>query len=89
VRVIWQVVERLDLSAFYAPIAARGSEPGRAATDPKLLVGLWLYAAVDADLKTFRGLHALTVRGLKKVRCAALWSALAYHVMHFAAVLIT
>ena len=46
-RMIWQVVERLDLSAFYAPIVARGSEPGRAATDPKLLVGLWLYAAVD------------------------------------------
>ena len=46
-RMVWQVVERLDLSAFYKPIVARGSEPGRAATDPRLLVGLWLYAAVD------------------------------------------
>lgn len=46
-RMVWQVVERPDLSAFYQPIASRGSEPGRAATDPKLLVGLWLYAAVD------------------------------------------
>jgi transposase len=46
-RTVWKVVERLDLSAFYAAITARGSEPGRAATDPKLLVGLWLYAAVD------------------------------------------
>ena len=46
-RTIWRVVERLDLSAFYDGIAARGSEPGRAATDPKLLVALWLYAAVD------------------------------------------
>jgi transposase len=46
-RTIWQVVERLDLSAFYEPIEARGSDPGRAATDPKLLVALWLYAAVD------------------------------------------
>ncbi len=46
-RMIWQVVERLDWSAFYKPIVARGSEPGRASTDPKLLVGLWLYAAVD------------------------------------------
>ena len=44
---------------------------------------------VNADLKSFRGLHALTVRRLKKVRCAALWSARAYHVMHFAAMLIT
>ncbi len=46
-RVIWKVVERLDLSAFYEPIQARGSEPGRAATDPRLLVALWLYATVD------------------------------------------
>ncbi len=47
VRTIWRVVEQLDLSAFYDEIAARGSDPGRRATDPKLLVGLWLYAAVD------------------------------------------
>jgi transposase len=46
-RTIWKVVERLDLSAFYTPIAARGSDPGRAATDPKLLVAVWLYAAVE------------------------------------------
>jgi transposase len=46
-RTIWRVVEQLDLSAFYDQIAARGSEPGRAATDPRLLVALWLYAAVD------------------------------------------
>ena len=46
-RTVWRVVERLDLSGFYDGIAARGSEPGRASTDPKLLVALWLYAAVD------------------------------------------
>jgi transposase len=46
-RTIWAVVQRLDLSGFYAPIAARGSDPGRAATDPALLIGLWLYAASE------------------------------------------
>jgi transposase len=46
-RSIWRVVERLDLSAFYDAIAARGSDPGRSATDPQLLVALWLYAAAD------------------------------------------
>lgn len=46
-RTIWAVVERLDLAAFYAGIEARGSEPGRAATDPQLLVALWLYAATE------------------------------------------
>lgn len=46
-RTIWRVVEALDLSAFCESVKARGSEPGRAATDPRLLVALWLYAAVD------------------------------------------
>ncbi len=46
-RTIWRVVERLDLSAFCDGIVARGGRPGRNATDPKLLVALWLYAAVD------------------------------------------
>jgi len=46
-RTIWEVVGRLDLSAFYEGIEARGESPGRAATDPQLLVSLWLYAAVE------------------------------------------
>lgn len=46
-RTIWAVVERLDLSAFYEPLKARGSEPGRSATDPKLLTALWLYATIE------------------------------------------
>lgn len=44
VRTIWAVVERLDLSGFYEEIQARGSVPGRSATDPRILVALWLYA---------------------------------------------
>jgi len=47
VRVIWAVVCRLDLSAFHAAIKARDGVPGRHATDPRLLVALWLYACVD------------------------------------------
>jgi transposase len=42
---------------------------------------------INADLKTYRGLNRLTVRGLAKVTCVALWCALAYNVMHFAAAL--
>jgi transposase len=45
VRTLWAVVQRLDLSGFYDPLKARGCEPGRAATDPQLLVGVWLWAA--------------------------------------------
>jgi len=40
---------------------------------------------VNADLRTYRGLGRFLVRGLRKVRCAALWSALAYNLMHFGA----
>jgi transposase len=43
-RSVWAVVERWDLSAFLAIVAARGERPGRAATDPKVLIGLWLFA---------------------------------------------
>jgi transposase len=46
-RSVWAMVEGLELSAFYEPIKARGSEPGRSATDPKVLVALWLYATID------------------------------------------
>jgi transposase len=46
-RAVWAVVEQLDLSAFYDAIAARGSEPGRPAIDPKILVALWLYATSE------------------------------------------
>ena len=44
-RTLWAVVAKLDLSAFYAPLRCRGSSPGRGATDPQLLVGLWLAGA--------------------------------------------
>jgi hypothetical protein len=39
---------------------------------------------VNADLRSFRGLGRILVRGLAKARCIALWCALAYNVMHFA-----
>lgn len=38
---------------------------------------------VNADLRTYRGLGQILVRGLDKSRCVALWCALAYNVMHF------
>ena len=49
-RAIWKAVCRLDLGAFYAEIAARGSEPGRPATDPRVLLALWIYATSSPSL---------------------------------------
>jgi len=44
---------------------------------------------INADLRSYRGLTPLTVRGLAKAKCVALWCALAYNVMHFGAALLT
>ena len=44
VRAIWALVERLDLSGFMAGIDARAHRAGRPATDPKILLSIWLYA---------------------------------------------
>jgi transposase len=46
VRLVMAVVERLDLSRFHEPIKARQGQAGRDATDPQLLVALWLYACI-------------------------------------------
>ena len=44
---------------------------------------------VNGELKTEPGLGRLLVRGLRKVQCAALWSALAYNVVHFGPILLS
>jgi transposase len=46
VRTVMAVVEKLDVSGFCEPIRAREGVAGRDATDPRLLVALWLYACV-------------------------------------------
>ena len=45
VRVLWEVVERLDLSGFSTGLEVWVGEAGRPATDVRLLTALWLYAA--------------------------------------------
>ncbi len=46
-RAIWDFLERLDLSAFYASIRAVEGGPGRPASDPQVLLALWVYATVE------------------------------------------
>jgi transposase len=46
VRTVAAVVAQLDLAAFREAIAAREGVAGRDATDPELLVSLWLYACI-------------------------------------------
>jgi transposase len=53
-------VEGLDLGWFYDRIKARGETAGRPATDPRILLALWLYATVDG-IGSARALDRLCV----------------------------
>ena len=44
VRAIWDFVGRLDLSRYYEEIEVVEGEAGRSASDPRLLISLWIYA---------------------------------------------
>jgi len=46
-RLIWVAVEQLDLSRFYAHLNVVEGGPGRAATDPQIMVALWIYASYE------------------------------------------
>jgi transposase len=46
-RVVWGLVESLDLSPLYDAIKSREGESGRPAADPAVLLALWLYATVE------------------------------------------
>lgn len=47
-RLVWAYVEGLDLTPLYQEIQAVDGEAGRPATDPKILLALWLYATLEA-----------------------------------------
>ena len=46
-RVVWAFAETLELSDLYAAIKSREGEAGRPASDPRVILGLWLYATIE------------------------------------------
>jgi transposase len=46
VRFVWDLVSGWDLARFLDSIRARGDAPGRPATDPRILITLWVYASI-------------------------------------------
>jgi transposase len=46
-RLIWALVQELDLTPLYAQIKAVEGHAGRPPIDPRILVALWLYATED------------------------------------------
>ena len=53
------MLEALDLSRFYAPITARENAPGRDASDPRMLLALWLYG-LSAGVNSAREIARLS-----------------------------
>src|SRR4051812_27257268 len=41
-RIVWDLVTSWDLGRFLETVKARGDRPGRPATDPRILIALWL-----------------------------------------------
>src|SRR6478752_5655299 len=46
-RMVWEFVSGLGLSAVDAHTKVRDDTAGRSATDPKILLALWLYATLE------------------------------------------
>src|SRR5262249_32657315 len=46
-RLVWQLIQHLDLTPLHAGIRSVQGRPGRPATDPRILTALWLYAALE------------------------------------------
>jgi len=47
VRAVWEFLNKLDLSTFYGSIKAALDQPWRPASDPQVLLALWVYATVE------------------------------------------
>lgn len=46
-RFVWNYVQRLDMSGFITKIQSVEGNAGRPATDPSLLLSLWIYATIE------------------------------------------
>jgi len=56
-----------------------GTERGKAIYKDRATIA----ERTNADLRTWRGLDKITVKGASKVLCVALWSALAFNLMRW------
>lgn len=62
-RLMWEVLECLDLTAFYRSIKVVEGEPGAPAIDPRILIALWLYA-ISQGVSSAREIDVLRVEHL-------------------------
>jgi transposase len=50
-RLVWELVQELDLTALYSQIKSVEGHAGRPPVDPRILVALWLYATEEGVAK--------------------------------------
>ena len=74
-----------DSEAIRAWKQRMGSEEGKKIYQQRAATS----ETANAELRTYRGLGPLTVRGLDKVKCVAMWCALAYNLTHFSKALLS
>ena len=74
-----------DSQAIRAWKQRMGSEEGKKIYQQRAATS----ETANAELRTYRGLGPLTVRGLDKVKCVAMWCALAYNLTHFSKALLS
>lgn len=77
VRAIAPVVDKLDLRGLYADARARGEIAGAPATDPKILLGLWVYATRDGVGSGREIARLVELHAAYRWRCGGV--AVAYH----------
>jgi len=53
-RIIWRFVDGLDLSPLYQQVRALEGAAGRAATDAKILMAIWLFAIINHETSARR-----------------------------------
>ena len=53
-RIIWRFVDGLDLSPLYQQVRALEGASGRAATDAKILMAIWLFAIINHETSARR-----------------------------------
>lgn len=63
VRIVWCYVDSLDFTPLYHQIHAVEGQPGRDATDPKILMALWMFAMIEG-VSSARQLDRLSKRDL-------------------------
>ncbi len=66
-RIIWTFVDGLDLSSLYEQVRALEGGAGRAATDAKILMAIWLFAIINHETSARR------IAGLCTTHLAYIW----------------